>query len=142
MERRRLKLIFGPAMVKEPVIYQLGKQFEVVTNIRRADVTRDQVYAAANEIRGHPGNEPKKVDHVSVLHRLRADGICSQDGRGDHARAGRRSPRRDRRCERPAAETAIAGALAFGRSRPATRSTKDRGAHPDVVGWRAWSTSA
>jgi hypothetical protein len=23
---------------------------------------------------------------VSVLHRLRADGICSQDGRGDHAR--------------------------------------------------------
>ena len=43
-------------------------------------VLRDQVYAAANEIRGHPGNEPKKVDHVSVLHRLRADGICSQDG--------------------------------------------------------------
>ena len=24
----------------------------------------------ANEIRAHPGNEPKKVDHVSVLHRL------------------------------------------------------------------------
>ena len=43
-------------------------------------VLRDQVYAAANEIRGHPGNEPKKVDHVSVLHRLRTDGICSQDG--------------------------------------------------------------
>ena len=42
MGRRRLKLIFGPAMVKEPVIYQLGKQFELVTNIRRADVTRDQ----------------------------------------------------------------------------------------------------
>jgi len=42
-------------------------------------VLRDQVYAAANEIRGHPGNEPKKVDHVSVLHRLRADGVCSQD---------------------------------------------------------------
>ena len=29
-------------MVKEPVIYQMGKQFEIVTNIRRADVTRDQ----------------------------------------------------------------------------------------------------
>src|SRR2546428_8084458 len=43
-------------------------------------VLRDQVYAAANEIRGHPGNEPKKVDHVSVLHCLRADGICTQDG--------------------------------------------------------------
>src|SRR2546430_8613618 len=33
-------------------------------------VLRDQVYAVANEIRAHPGNEPKKVDHVSVLHRL------------------------------------------------------------------------
>src|SRR5438309_6249580 len=27
-------------------------------------VLRDQVYAVANEIRDHPGNEPKKVDHV------------------------------------------------------------------------------
>ena len=42
MARRRLKLIFGPSLVKEPVIYQLGKQFAIVTNIRRADVTRDQ----------------------------------------------------------------------------------------------------
>jgi L-aspartate semialdehyde sulfurtransferase ferredoxin len=42
MGRRRLKLIFGPDMVKEPVIYQLGKQFNLVTNIRRADVSRDQ----------------------------------------------------------------------------------------------------
>src|SRR5256885_8865121 len=47
-------------------------------------VLRDQVYAVANEIRGHPGNEPKRVDHVSVLHRLCADVICSQDG---HCRA-------------------------------------------------------
>src|SRR6266478_1476287 len=49
-------------------------------------VLRDQFYAAANEIRGHPGNEPKKVDHVSVLHRLRADGVCSQDGWLDQLR--------------------------------------------------------
>jgi len=42
MGRRRLKLIFGPDMLKEPVIYHLGKKFEIVTNIRRADVTRDQ----------------------------------------------------------------------------------------------------
>ena len=42
MARRRLKLIFGPDMVKEPVIYQMGKQFEIVTNIRRADVTDER----------------------------------------------------------------------------------------------------
>ena len=45
-------------------------------------VLRNQFYAAANEIHGQPENELKKVDHVCrVLHRLRADGICSQDGR-------------------------------------------------------------
>ncbi len=27
----------------------------------------NQFYATANEIRGQPGNEPKKVDHVSSL---------------------------------------------------------------------------
>ena len=42
MARRRLKLIFGPSLVKEPVIYQVGRKFEIVTNIRRADVTRDE----------------------------------------------------------------------------------------------------
>src|SRR5882724_7929735 len=54
-------------------------------------VLRDQVYAAANEIRGHPGNEPKKVDHVSVLHRLRADGVCSQDSCSRRSRRSRRT---------------------------------------------------
>ena len=42
MARRRIKLIFSPSLVKEPVIYQLGHNFEIVTNLRRADVTRDQ----------------------------------------------------------------------------------------------------
>lgn len=41
MGRRRLKLIFGSTLVKEPVIYQLGRKFQIVTNIRRADVSRD-----------------------------------------------------------------------------------------------------
>jgi len=42
MGRRRLKLIFGPEMVREPVIYQLGKQFNLVTTMRRGDGTRDE----------------------------------------------------------------------------------------------------
>ncbi len=42
MTRRRLKLLFTASLVKEPVIYQLGRKFEIVTNIRRADVTKDQ----------------------------------------------------------------------------------------------------
>ncbi|HEV7677814.1 MAG TPA: NIL domain-containing protein [Candidatus Dormibacteraeota bacterium] len=42
MARRRVKLTFTPGMVTEPVIHELGTRFPVVTNIRRADVTRDE----------------------------------------------------------------------------------------------------
>ena len=42
MARRRVKLSFSPSLVTEPVIYELGQRFAVGTNIRRADVTRDE----------------------------------------------------------------------------------------------------
>ena len=42
MARRRVRLIFGKDLVTEPVIYHLGKNYEIVTNIRRADVTREE----------------------------------------------------------------------------------------------------
>lgn len=42
MARRRVKLSFSPDLVGEPVIHQLGTRFAVVTNIRRADVTREE----------------------------------------------------------------------------------------------------
>ena len=38
MAKRRIKLTFPQDLVKEPLIYLLGKNFEIVTNIRRADV--------------------------------------------------------------------------------------------------------
>lgn len=38
MARRRLHLTFPEQLVQEPVIYNLGKNYEVVTNIRRANV--------------------------------------------------------------------------------------------------------
>lgn len=63
MARRRLKLIFGPSLVKEPVIYQLGKQFAIVTNIRRADVTRDQGWVLL-EITGEPDELERGVGYL------------------------------------------------------------------------------
>ena len=39
MAMRRVKLTFPGELIREPVIYQLGHKFAVVTNIRRADVT-------------------------------------------------------------------------------------------------------
>jgi ABC-type methionine transport system ATPase subunit len=42
MARRRVRLTFSPELVTEPVIHELGRRFDVVTNIRRADVTREE----------------------------------------------------------------------------------------------------
>ena len=38
MGKQRVKFSFPEGMVKEPVIYKLGRDFKIVTNIRRADV--------------------------------------------------------------------------------------------------------
>jgi hypothetical protein len=42
MAKLRVKFTFPPDLVTQPVIYNMGKQFHVVTNIRRANVTRDR----------------------------------------------------------------------------------------------------
>ena len=39
MAKRQIMFTFLRIRVKEPVSYNLGKQFTVVTNIRRADIT-------------------------------------------------------------------------------------------------------
>jgi ABC-type methionine transport system ATPase subunit len=61
--RRRLKLIFGSSLVKEPVIYQLGRKFEIVTNIRRADVTKDQGWVLL-EVSGEDEELDKGVEFM------------------------------------------------------------------------------
>ncbi len=42
MNRKRVKFTFVQELIKEPVIWKLAKQFDVITNIRRADVTDDR----------------------------------------------------------------------------------------------------
>jgi len=39
MSKRQLDLIFPEEMVKEPVIWEMSKKFDVIFNIRRARVT-------------------------------------------------------------------------------------------------------
>ena len=41
MGKQRVKFTFPTDLVKEPIIYNLGRDFNVVTNIRRADVRSD-----------------------------------------------------------------------------------------------------
>jgi hypothetical protein len=42
MATQRVKFTFRQELITLPVIYELGKQFNIVTNIRRADVTEDR----------------------------------------------------------------------------------------------------
>ena len=41
MDHQRVKFIFQGNQVKDPIIYQLGHNFHIVTNIRRAVVQED-----------------------------------------------------------------------------------------------------
>ena len=41
MGKQRVKFTFTGDLVKEPVIYHQGRDFKIVTNIRRADVQED-----------------------------------------------------------------------------------------------------
>lgn len=41
MARRRVILTFNEESVAQPIIYNLGQQFKVVTNIRRANMTEE-----------------------------------------------------------------------------------------------------
>jgi L-aspartate semialdehyde sulfurtransferase ferredoxin len=36
-----VRLTFPPALIKEPILYRLVKDFDIVINIRRADVKAD-----------------------------------------------------------------------------------------------------
>jgi len=51
MGKQRVKFTFPRDLIKEPVIYQLGHRFKVVTNIRRADV-RDNMGWVVLELEG------------------------------------------------------------------------------------------
>lgn len=42
MVKRRVMFTFPQELIKEPIIYNLGQQFKVVTNIRRADISKDK----------------------------------------------------------------------------------------------------
>ena len=42
MVKRQVMFTFSEEIIKEPIIYNLGQQFKLVTNIRRADISEDK----------------------------------------------------------------------------------------------------
>ncbi len=57
MAKRQVMFTFPRKLIKEPIIYQLSHKFEVVTNIRRADVSEDRGWVVL-ELEG----EDKEID--------------------------------------------------------------------------------
>ena len=50
-EQTRLWLMYPPKLIKEPLLWQLAKKFDVVTNIRQASVT-DEIGIVSLELDG------------------------------------------------------------------------------------------
>jgi hypothetical protein len=72
---QRVRLTFSGVLIKEPVIYQLGKDFNIVTNIRRADV-QENVGWAILEIEGIDEDIERGLDWVRSLG-IRVDPVLS-----------------------------------------------------------------
>ena len=58
MARQRVKFTFPEDLIRRPIIWEVGTRFNVVTNIRRADVTPEVAWAVL-ELEG----EPTDIEH-------------------------------------------------------------------------------
>ena len=61
MARTTVRLTFPPAVINDPVIYQLGKQYQVVTNIHRADM-HDELGWVELELDGEPAELDRALE--------------------------------------------------------------------------------
>ena len=61
MVKQRVKLTFPTDLITQPVIYNMGQEFDVVTNIRRANVTRDRGWVIL-EINGEDDEVERAVE--------------------------------------------------------------------------------
>ncbi len=59
----RTKFTFVEQLIKEPIIWKLAKDFEVITNIRRADVTDERGWVIL-ELEGNQDEIERSLDWV------------------------------------------------------------------------------
>ena len=65
-----MRLTFRGDSLNDPIIYQLGQDFKVVTNIRRADVAEDSGWVELDV-----DGEPAEVDRALEFCRSRGIGV-------------------------------------------------------------------
>jgi hypothetical protein len=62
--KRKVFLTFPQKLIKEPIIYNLGRSFPVVTNIRGASVT-DEVALVALMLEGEESEVARAVEYLT-----------------------------------------------------------------------------
>ena len=65
MATKRVRFTFPTQLITEPVIYQLGQKFRIVTNIRRADVREDMGWVVL-ELEGEEEEIDRGIEWVSA----------------------------------------------------------------------------
>ena len=63
MAKRMVKLTFPEKLIKEPVTFQMAKQFDIMPNIRRGKVT-ETVGELVVELEGEEGNLEKGIKYL------------------------------------------------------------------------------
>ena len=66
MVKRRARFTFSTDLITQPVIFNLGRNFQVVTNIRRADVREDMGWVIL-ELEGEEEDIEKGLDWVTSM---------------------------------------------------------------------------
>lgn len=61
--RRKILCTFPRQLIKEPILYNLGKEFDVVYNIHGASIT-DEMGMVALELVGEEGEVERAVSHL------------------------------------------------------------------------------
>lgn len=64
--KQRVKFTFPTDLVTQPIIYDLGRKFNVVTNIRRADV-REEMGWVVLELEGDDQEIQQGIDWVGSI---------------------------------------------------------------------------
>jgi molybdopterin synthase sulfur carrier subunit len=64
--KRRVTLTFPPEMIKEPVIYNIGQRFRVITNIRSANVSENMGWVTL-EIDGEDEEYSKALNYLKGI---------------------------------------------------------------------------
>ncbi len=62
----KVRLTFPPEKITEPIIYNIGQQFRVVTNIRRANVTEESGWVML-EIQGASDEIERAIDYLKNI---------------------------------------------------------------------------